>query len=273
MVRVMFLFGVNLWCYPKTVDIKDKIAHVASTGFVGVELVVGIEDYKLYPGRGFNEKWEEIIDYTKEKKLQVPSIATDLYWRFNWVLGEHLDDALKVFEMQSYLASIAGAKTILVVPGVAVPDIPYEKIVEKAVVNLMKAEKIADKYNVKVGLENVWNKFLAGPMEFKILLDKLNPEVYGLYLDVGNTLPHSLPEHWIDVFRDKILQVHVKDYNISRGFFGIPLTGDVNWANIRRKLEEIKYNGFLVAEIPPYKGDPYKAVEDTYTSLKKIFGD
>ncbi len=96
--------------------------------------------------------------------------------------------------------------------------------------------------------------------------------IYKLYLDVGNTLPHSLPEHWIDVLGKHIIQVHVKDYSLSRKQFTIPLAGDIDWDRVREILDWIRYSGYIVAEVPPYPKHPYKAVYDTYTSLVRIFG-
>ena len=94
----------------------------------------------------------------------------------------------------------------------------------------------------------------------------------GAYLDVGNTLPHSLPEHWIYVLKDFLKAVHVKDFNMNKLEFGIPLYGDVNWLGVKRAFEEIGYDWYLTIEVPPYKGDPCKAIFDSRDALRRIFG-
>lgn len=264
--------GINTWSYPKNIDVFEQMRHAKKTGYSGFEPAIILEDLEL-PVREFDSKWEKIREHAKTLGITIPSVATGLYWRYNWALEDHVEKAMLVLERECRAASILGAKTILVVPGYADPSIKYSVLVEKIAGNLAKAEKIADKYGIRIGLENVWNKVFAGPLEFKMLLDKLNPEIFGAYFDAGNTLPHSLPEHWIETLGDRILQVHVKGFNMAELRFGIPLTGDISWSNVRRALEEIGYNGFVVAEVPYYRGDPFKAAEDTYTSLKKIFSE
>ncbi|RLG91186.1 MAG: sugar phosphate isomerase/epimerase [Thermoprotei archaeon] len=267
----MFKLGINTWSYPKTLNIKEQIIHAKKTGYDGFEPAIVLEDLEKLGTKELDKKWEEIKNLAKETGIEIPSVATGLYWRYNWLDDNSVEKALKVLEAEARAAWILGAKVILVVPGSAIPEIDYEVLMEKAVKNLSKAEKIAEEYNIKIGLENVWNKIFAGPYEYNWLLDKLNSEIFGAYFDAGNTLPHSLPEHWIKMIGNRILQVHVKDFNMAELRFGIPLTGDVNWHNVRKALEEVGYSGYIFAEIPPYRGDPFKAVEDTYTSMKKIF--
>ncbi|WFO75143.1 sugar phosphate isomerase/epimerase [Desulfurococcaceae archaeon MEX13E-LK6-19] len=267
-----FKLGVNIWSYPKSLDIRDIMKHAAKTGYNGFEPAITLDDIEVFGSSSFDEKWRRISEEASSLGLEIPSIATGLFWRYNWVKESDVEKALRVVEAEAKAASIVGAKVILVVPGVGVPELSYEEHFEKAVKALSRAEKIARDYGVRIGLEKVWNRVFAGPLEFKKLLDNLDPEVFGAYFDVGNTLPHSLPEHWIEVLGKRILQVHVKGFNMAELRFGIPLFGDINWSVVRKRLEEIGYKGFIVAEVPPYRGDPYKAVEDTFTSLKKIFG-
>ncbi len=268
----MFKLGINTWSYPKTLDVSKVIEHAAKTGFEGFEPAITLEDLEAFGTGDFDKKWKSISEQANSLGISIPSVATGLFWRFNWIQEESVEKALKVVEAEAKAASIVGAKVILVVPGVGVSELGYEEHFTRAVNALSKATRIARDYGVKIGLENVWNRVFAGPLEFKKLLDSLDPDVFGAYFDAGNTLPHSLPEHWIDVLRDRILQVHVKGFSMAELRFGIPLFGDINWVTVRKKLEEIGYRGFIIAEVPPYRGDPYKAAEDTFTSLKKIFG-
>ncbi len=266
----MFKLGINTWSYPKTLSLEKQIAHAAKTGFEAFEPPLTQEDLELHSKGELRKKWKAIREAAETHGIKIPSVATGLYWRYNWVVEPY--KALKVLEAEAQAANIVGADLILVVPGTGVPELGYEEMIERVASSLGKAEKIVRNYGVRVGLENVWNRFLAGPLEFRMLLDKLDPDVFGAYFDAGNTLPHSLPEHWIRVLAKRIFQVHVKGFSMAELRFGIPLFGDINWKQVRRALEEVGYQGYVLAEVPPYRGDPYKAVEDTYTSLEKIFG-
>ncbi len=267
----MFKYGVNRWCFPVEVSLDKAISVSREAGYSGFEVVVNEEDVSMDKSK-LKKKWVSVRDLADSLGVEIPSVATGLFWNYNWVLDKHVDKALKVLETEAFIASILGARVVLLVPGVAVPDLGYEEHYRCVARNLDRAGRIARDYGVVVGVENVWNKLFAGPLEFKKLLDMLDQSVFKAYFDIGNTLPHSLPEHWISVLGKRIVQVHVKDYSIVEKRFGIPLTGDINWRVVKERLIEIGYKGYIVAEIPPYRGDPYKAVYDTYTSLKKIFG-
>ena len=52
---------------------------------------------------------------------------------------------------------------------------------------------------VTLALENVWNKFLLGPVEFKTFIDQFSRPYVGCYFDVGNVVINGYPEHWIEI--------------------------------------------------------------------------
>jgi len=268
----MVKFGVNIWSYPypAEVSIEKAMGHAAEVGYQGFEPALDTGDLESFS----TEKWAQIKTKANQLKLEIPSIATGLFWQYNAITEP--EAALKVVEAECQAAQIVGAQVVLVVPGTAVPDLSYEEHFRRAADWLRKAASIAREYGVKIGVENVWNRIFPGPLDFLKLLDMVGDDSVGVYFDAGNTLPHSLPEHWIPLLGKRILQVHVKDYCITAGGltrgFGIPLNGDVNWPAVRKALVEIDYEGYLLPEVPPYPGDFYKAAEDALNSLKKIFG-
>jgi len=263
-------FGINVWSYPKSLPLEEAMAHAASIGYDAFEVALTLEDWEHWDSPGWVKKWGAIKERGKELGISIPSVATGLFWRFNMLTQPQ--DALKVVRMECEAAELLGAKLILVVPGVGVPDLSYREHIKRAAAVLKEAGKLAAAHKVFIGVENVWNRAFAGPLEFEMLLDEVGHERIGAYLDVGNVLPHSLPEHWIEVLGKRILQVHVKDYSVAKGTFGVPLSGDVNWSNVRRALAAVNYNGYVVCEVPPYPGDAYQAAEDAQNALREVFG-
>ena len=263
-------FGINCWSFPKTLPVEEAVKAAGRIGYESYEVGLSIGDFEAFGKPEFKEKFRKIREVAESCKVEIPSVATGLFWRFNPLTDQ--EKALKVVEAECEAASELGAKVILVVPGSGVPELSYEEHFKRAAEFGRKASEIAEDYGIKIGLENVWNRVFAGPLEFKRLLDEINRDNVGAYFDAGNTLPHSLPEHWIDVLGDKIFQVHVKDFNLVELKFGIPLSGSVNWKAVREALERIGYDGYVLPEVPPYLGDPLKAAEDSLTSLRKIFG-
>ncbi len=261
--------GINIWSYPKTLSIKEALTHAKKTGYMGFELSINLDDLNMSESQ-FNNKWNEIRELVSSINVEIPSIATGLFWRFNPIIDEDREKALKIVERECIVAQKLNAKVILVVPAVAISNLSFNEHFNRTILFLREASKIAYNYNVIIGVENVWNRIFGGPIEFLKLLEDVNEDNVKAYFDVGNTLPHSIPEHWIEILKNHIVQVHVKDFNLTEFKFGIPLTGDVNWKSVIQRLKMVNYNGYLIAEVPPYKGGSFKAAEDTYTSLKKI---
>lgn len=269
----MVLVGVNAWSYPLSVNIRDAINHARSVGFEVFEPVVDESDVNSLNSPEFNRKWVEVRDALSSAGLSARTVATGLYWRFNMIIREDYDKVLRIFEAEAKAANVIGARVLLVVPGVALPELSYEEHIERAREALAKLSRVAEDYGVVIGVENVWNRLFASPLDMVKLLEGLDPKVVGVYLDVGNTLPHSLPEHWLRALRGRIVAIHAKDFLAEPGrcIFGIPYTGSVNWGNVRKIISEIGYEGTVVAEVPPYPGDPFKAAEDAASSLRRIF--
>lgn len=263
-------FGVNAWSYPKTLPVEEAMRHAKSVGYAGYEVAVSAEDLEAWGTPTWQAKWERLKETADSLGIEIPSVATGLFWRANFVTQP--EEALRVVRLECEVAHLLGARVILVVPGVGVSDLTYEQHLRRAAEVLRQAAAIAREHGVRIGLENVWNRVFAGPLEFRRLLEEVGDEAVGAYFDVGNTLPHSLPEHWIEVLGKRILQVHVKDFHLAEATFGIPLSGDVSWPAVRQALEKVGYRGYVIPEVPPYPGDPCQAAEDALRALRKVFG-
>ena len=264
-------FGVNVWSFPRETPVEEAMEIARRVGYRGFE--PAIVDKHLSMSRDeLCAHWNRVHEIAESIGMEIPSIATGLFWRVNPLL--ELEKALKIVEVEALVAHILGARVVLLVPGTALPELSLAECMSRAREFLKKASAIARDYGIVIGVENVWNRFLAGPEDMAKLLEGLDREVVKLYLDVGNTLPHSLPVHWLDKFGlEAIAQIHVKDFNLAELRFGIPLSGDVPWKHLAERLRSLGYRGYLVAEVPPYRGHPYKAIEDTLTSLRAIFGE
>lgn len=266
----MYRFGANIWSLPRSMRDPIKfVERVKEIGYDGAELAVNEDDLSKGDST-LRREWGRVREVAESLGLELPSVASGLYWRYNMVVDS--DAALRVLETQCRVASIIGARVILVIPGVAVSEIDYREHFDRVARALRRASRIARDYGVVIGLEPVWNRLFPSPLEFEKLLDEVGEDNVGVYFDVGNTLPHTLPEHWIRILRNRIVQIHVKDFNIEKLFFGIPGTGSVNWGAVRRALEEVGYGGYLVAEVPWDEEDPYRPLVTTLERLRSIFG-
>ncbi len=282
--------GLNLWTvfgftYNGTPSILEILEKAKEFGYDGIEFV--FDDNLLDPEKISKEERRNIVEKANSLGLDIPSVASGVFWKYN--LGSSDESIRKIGRKYVKggvdLAVDLGAKVILVVPAVADPKILYEKIYKISIEEFRNLSKYAEDNGVVIGLENVWNKFLYSPLEFRNYLDEIGSEYVSAYFDVGNMVVLGYHEHWIRLLKGKIAMVHVKDFDINvgniNGFRHIG-KGSIDWNNVIKLLREAGYDGFLNVECPPefypdlkkpkYPEDGYRAAKDNVEALKKILG-
>ncbi len=247
--------GVNAWIFGG-MSAHDKMERAKELGFQGIELNYGDDlqdDTPIEPLDG----------------LAIPSLCTSLFWKYplNSPDMATREKGISVGKSMVRLAARLGAKTILVVPGVNHGDAEYEKLLSLSAASLKEIGKVARDEGVKVGIENVWNKMLYSPLEYKNFITELG-EGFGAYFDVGNVMEIGHPAQWISMLEDQIVGIHFKDYDVKSRQFVPLLQGDVPWKKVVELLRD--YNGYVVVEQGPYKGDKDQAAVDAASALSRI---
>ena len=227
----------------------------------------------------------EIKAFADSIGLELYSVASGLYWTYNYTSGDekNREKAKAITKKQLEIASWLGCDTILVVPGAVKvafdPEselIEYDVAYERALAALKELAPYAESLQVSIGVENVWNKFLLSPVEMADFIDKVGSDYVGSYFDVGNVLHIGYPEYWIKVLANRIKKVHFKDYRVAagglHGFVDL-LSGEVNWPAVMKQFESIGYDGWVTAEmIPPYTHYPETIIYNTSNAMDKILG-
>ena len=271
--------AINLWAFPKDYPLEKCLDLVKDAGFEGVEFVV--EEGRISPGEK-EESLEKIRKEVEKRGLSISSVATGLLWEYPLTSSdkEKRRRGEEIVLDMLRIAKVLGADTILVVPGAVnipwVPEsekVPYELALKRARESLEKLVGKAEELEVNIGIENVWNRMLLSPLEFRDFIAEFGSPYLGAYFDVGNVVLTGFPEDWIRILKDKIKKVHLKDFRLSigniEGFVGL-LEGDVNWEEVIKALEEVEYRDFLVAEVFPYKFYPEAQIYKTSLSMDYI---
>ena len=126
---------------------------------------------------------------------------------------------------------------MLVVPGVVTEDVPYGAAYELSQKSIREILPAAEEAQVKIGLENVWNKFLLSPLEMRDYIASFNHEL---------------------------------DFSIATRDFVPLLTGDIDWPRVMNSLRGSGYNGYITAELSQYTLFHDQMVLDTGTYLTRI---
>jgi len=274
--------SVNLWILPGNVKFEDGLKMIKDAGFEAVEVNTTEEGGVL----NLNCKEDEakkVAETIRKNGLEIASLLVGQFWKYplSSPNPEIRKKGEELLEKGIKIAKYLGTDAILVVPGVVASlsgegeivsyDIAYKNSQE----SIKKYVELAEKYNVYICVENVWNKFLLSPIEMKRFVEEIGSEYVKIYFDVGNILIIGFPEMWIRILGKLIKRIHLKDFKLSvgniNGFCDL-LEGDVNWYEVIKALKEIGYDSYLTAELGPYKCYPETKIYNTSLAMDKILG-
>lgn len=274
--------GISIWSFAGG-TVRENLLLAKKAGFDGVEVALDATgEISLLSTK---EEMQEIRQYAAEIGMELYSVASGLYWTYNYTSEnpENREKAKEITKKQLQVAAWLGCNTILVVPGAVdvtfEPDseiVPYDIAYERAREALRELAPFAAEAGVCIGIENVWNQFLLSPLEMKQLLEEVDSPFVGAYFDVGNVLRTGYPEHWIRILKDKIKKVHFKDFRKEAGgLYGFVdlLAGHVNWKGVMEAFAEIGYDDWVTAEmLPPYAQYPETILFNTSNAMNQILG-
>jgi hexulose-6-phosphate isomerase len=256
--------GISHWSIRDnaTRPVEDALREAKDAGFDAIELAVGTEGtLSTDTDRRTCESYRAAADRIG---VGVETVATGISWD---VSPTALDAATREKSIALHAAALEraawlGASAMLMVPGaVTIPweptygPVPYAQAVEWSRAAAKRLADVAERVQVDLCLENVWNGLFYSPIEFAAFVDSIGSPRVGVYFDVGNVLGyHQHPPHWIELLGRRIRRVHVKDFkrevgNLS-GFCDL-LAGDVPWPQTIAALRGIGYDKTLVAEMMP----------------------
>jgi len=247
----------------KTIPEKFQTAKVA--GFDGIEANSHLDR-------------NEVLKAMEATGLAVPSVCDAMHWKF---LLSDPDPLVRESGVEALKVSLEDAKaynadTVLLVPGRVTESVGYDECWQRSTEEIKKAIPLAEKLNVKIAVENVWNSFLLSPMEAAEYVDQFRSPMVGFYFDIGNILAFGFPDQWIRILGKRIAKVHIKEYSRkladtqgrSAGFKASLQEGDVNWPAVMKALDDIGYQNWATIEQPG--GNTPEGLKDLCDRLVKI---
>jgi 3-oxoisoapionate decarboxylase len=158
---------------------------------------------------------------------------------------------------------------------------PHAPMLEKLTRQFSEAVKVAEKYNIKLAVENHID---FNPEEMLQLIENVHSPFLGMNFDSGNFLRlYADPVKGMQKLAKYVLSTHIKDLKPIKGvsvdewfFFACTPVGDglVDNQALARLLTEADYKGFLAVEIdylhPDYGTGELKAIEKSVRELKKL---
>jgi len=242
-------------------DWKECIREAKLSGYGGVEV--------NFDGRFDLDCTEvtlkELKKTANENGIKIVSVYSRQQWKtpISSKNRKTRDCGIKTLERLIEIAGYLQAPTILTIPGAVDNSIlsqekeivAYQDAYERVKDAISGLAPKAESAGVILALENVPNKFLMSPLEFKRMIEEIGSKVVGCHFDVANCIYYQgIPEDWIRILGKHIKAIHLKDYKVAvgnlNGFCDI-FEGDINWDAVCRAIAETGYDGALISEVLP----------------------
>ena len=283
--------GITYWSFEGGLDgnagIQSVLKEAKAAGFDSVELALPGGDLTF---ESTEAQCRDIAKLAKSIGIEISSVATGVYWGTSLTATNATTrkQAIEYTKKLLHAASWLGVDGVLVIPGAVdvffdpkSEHIPYEECYKISQESVGACVSTAEKVKVSMCIENVWNKFLLSPLEYRDYIDSFDSKYVKSYFDCGNVRLTGFAEDWISILGKRIGRVHWKDFKFL--FFGGGESGetgkiadgcrtiaagsswagaysfcdlgagDVNWKNVMAALRKVKYSGYITAEMLPWR--------------------
>ena len=241
--------GLTQICLGRSSRIKDTLQMCREIGYQGLEILL-TESGELTMQAGPAE-YQSLRQMSVESGVELTSIcgAGSLTDNDPAVIEKSKAQVRKMLEASQEL----GIDTILVTGGQVNPQVPYDVAYDRLLAALKELSADAERHKVNIALENIWNKLLISPLEFRDFLDKIGNPYIGCYFDTGNVVLYGFPEQWIRILGKRIKKIHFKDFKMdhrTRQYEWTQLMeGAVDWPAVMREIHAIGYDDYVITEV------------------------
>jgi hydroxypyruvate isomerase len=235
-----FPLSVMLWTVSPKLPFEQRLEKVAEAGYHAVELV---SEYKDWSGDDFKR--------VKSKRDSL-GLTFDAMAGLHKGLANPADRDAFLAELTSLLpiAEKLECRGIIVLSGNATPGLTRDQQHQSCIEGLKRAADLASRKNVTLLLENIDPEenpryYLTSVGEgFEIIRRVAHPKVKFLYDFYHEQLSEGNLIEKLEKNIDQVGLVHVADVPGRHA----PGTGEINYANIYRKLAQLKFNRYVAME-------------------------
>lgn len=247
-------------------SLTDKFNAVKAAGFDGIEM----------DAPGVNV--EETLKAIEESGLPVDGTVNSTHWQVRHTdpKAEVRQEALKSLTGAIETTAKLGGDTCLLVIGHG-KDGDKATIRQRALDNIRLALPVAEKHNIVIAIENVWNQFLydhsggadQSAQEFVEFIDEFKSPLVAMQFDIGNHWKYGSMGDWIRQLNKRIFKLDLKGFSREKNKFTKIAEGDLDWADVRAALKEIDYNGWAAAEVG---GGDLDRLKEVSANMDTAFG-
>jgi len=227
-------------------SLEDKFRAAAEAGFSGVELNV--------PGINVDEVRKAI----EATELIVDGSVVKSHWNIRHTDPDPSvrEQALEDLKDGLQETAAVGGNSVLLVAGHG-KDAAPEEVLERATENIRKALPTAEKHEVPILIENVWNHFLydhqggndQSAQPLADFVDGFDSPWVGVQFDLGNHWKYGDVAQWVRTLGPRIKKLDIKGFSRAENKFTKITEGDIDWPAVQAALREIGFRGWCAAEV------------------------
>jgi hexulose-6-phosphate isomerase len=169
-----------------------------------------------------------------------------------------------------------GGDTVLLVVGHG-KDGPEEEIWKRSIENIQQAVPLAKELDMVIAIENVWNHFCYDhdgdhkqtADKFAKYVDEFDSPHVAMQFDIGNHWKYGATGDWIRTLGKRVYKLDVKGFSREKNKFTKIGEGDLDFADVRKALTEIKFNGWCAAEVG---GGDLTRLKEVSANMDRVFG-
>jgi len=247
-------------------SLEEKFATAKEAGFDGIELNC--------PGIDVHEVRAAI----KATGLPVDGSVNAGHWsvRHTDASAETRTMALESLKKALHQTHAVGGNTVLLVVGRG-SDGPEEEIWKRSIDNIAQAIPTASELGIHIAIENVWNQFCYDhdgdhtqtADKFVKYVDEFHSPWIGMQFDIGNHWKYGSMGDWIRQLDKRIVKLDLKGFSREMSKFTKIGEGDLDWADVRKALAEIKFTGWAAAEVG---GGDLERLKEVSANMDRVFG-
>lgn len=227
-------------------DLTTKFRAAKEAGFDGIELNSPSIDV---------EATKKAI---QESGLPVDGSVCSTHWK---IRHSDPDPAIRKQAVADLTTAIrqthaVGGHTVLLVVGHG-GDGTQQEVWDRSIAGIREVLPVCGELGMTIAIENVWNQFLYthdGPVDqqadqFVKYVDEVDSPWVGMQFDIGNHWKYGNPADWIRQLGRRIVKLDIKGYSRGENGWAAITEGDLPWADVRKALDEIRFYGWVAAEV------------------------
>jgi sugar phosphate isomerase/epimerase len=264
--------------------LDEAIRDIHRAGYDGVEILADVPH--AYPDAINDALVQTVRKALDETGLAISSINCNCsfgYWKdappepyFEPSLispnPKHRADRTRMILQTLEFANQIGAKNISITSGRCLGGMPPDKAARQFEESIKPILDLAQRLDVRVGIECEPGLLLEYVAELKEWIDRLGSPCFGANLDIGHS--QVIGESIADVVRQlrgRIWNMHVEDIPGRKHYHMIPGEATLDWQSFKKAVCETAYDRFLTVELYTHTEAPQRAADKSLKFLRELF--